>query len=99
MNMHRDKGLKAGRGGVGKATVGGVKCRNTNEVVAKVMPDTKADPLRGCVEGRTDEVARVCPDEGRGYAGMGKMNESVKHSAGENVCEQALTNGLGHSAK
>ena len=63
-NKHYDKKLKAGRGGVGKAIVAGVKDRETNKVVAKVVPDTKAPTLQGFVEGHTEPSAQVYSDEG-----------------------------------
>ena len=49
MNKHRDKKLNAGRGTVGKTAVVGIKDRQTKEVRAKVVPDTKADTLQGFV--------------------------------------------------
>lgn len=93
-NKHRDKKLKAGRGGVGKSIVAGVKDRDTNKVVAKVVPDIKASTLQDFVEGHTEETARVYTDEGRGYIGMDRAHESVCHSAGEYVREMAHTNGM-----
>ena len=83
-NKHYDKKLKVGRGGVGKAIVAGVKDRETNKVVAKVVPDTKAVTLQGFVEGHTESTAQVYTDEG-GYLGIDRAHESVKHSVGEYV--------------
>ena len=93
-NKHYDKKLKAGRGGVGKAIVAGVKDRETNKVVAKVVPDTKAVTLQGFVEGHTEPTAQVYTDEGGGYVGIDRAHESVKHSVGEYVREMAHTNGM-----
>ena len=93
-NKHHDKKLKAGRGGVGKAIVAGVKDRETNKVVAKVVPDTKAVTLQGFVEGHTEPTAQVYTDEGGGYVGIDRAHESVKHSVGEYVREMAHTNGM-----
>ena len=42
-NKHPDKKLNAGRGTVGKTAVVGVKDRDSNEVRAAVVPDTKGN--------------------------------------------------------
>ncbi len=93
-NKHRKKKLKAGRGGVGKAIVAGVKDRETNRVAAKVVADTKARTLQGFVEGHSEPQAQVYTDEGSSYVGMNRSHDSVNHSAGEYVREQAHTNGI-----
>lgn len=93
-NKHKDKKLNAGRGGVGKAIVAGVKDRETNQVVAKVIPDTTAKTLQGFVEGHTEAAAQVYTDDGRGYVGIDRAHESVNHSAGEYVPKMAHTNGI-----
>ena len=49
-NKHESKKLKAGRGGVGKAIVAGLKDRTTNQVKAKVVPSTKKEQLQGFIE-------------------------------------------------
>ncbi len=69
--------MATGRGGVGKAIVAGVKDRETNKVVAKVVPDTKAVTLQGFVEGHTEPTAQVYTDEGGGYVGIDRAHESV----------------------
>lgn len=93
-NKHRNKKLRAGRGGVGKAIVAGVKDRETNKVTATVVPDTKASTLQGFVEGHTEPTAQVYTDEGSGYVGMDRAHESVRHSTGEYVRNMAHTNGM-----
>lgn len=93
-NKHGSKKLKAGRGGVGKAIVAGMKDRETGRIVASVVPDTKAKTLQGFVEGNTDPDATVYTDEGGGYVGMDREHETVCHSAGEYVREMAHTNGV-----
>ena len=93
-NKHGDKKLRAGRGGVGKSIVAGIKDRDTNKVVAKVVPDIRARTLQGFVEGHTEEAAQVYTDEGGGYVGMHRMHESVNHSAREYVRDMAHTNGI-----
>ena len=49
-NKHASKRLNAGRGPVGKTAVVGMKDRATNQVVARVIPNTDADTLQGFVE-------------------------------------------------
>ena len=93
-NKHKAKKLNAGRGGVGKAIVVGVKDRETNQVRAKVIPDTSARTLQGFVEGHTEDTAQVYTDDGRGYVGLGRPHESVNHSAREYVRDMAHTNGI-----
>ncbi len=89
-NKHKSQKLNAGRG-VGKAIVAGVKDRETNKVVATVVPDTKAVTLQGFVEGHTEPLAQVYTDEGGGYVGIDRAHESVKHSVGEYVRDIWLT--------
>ena len=50
-NKHAKKKLRAGRGGVGKASVVGAKDRTTKRIVAKVVPDTKGSTLKGFCPG------------------------------------------------
>ena len=94
LEKNKDKKLNAGRGGVGKANVAGVKDMETNQVVAKVIPDTTAKTLQGFVEGHTEAAAQVYTDDGRGYVGIDRAHESVNHSAGEHVRDMAHTNGI-----
>ena len=93
-NKHKDKKLNAGRGGVGKAIVAGVKDRESGRVVSKVVPDTTAKTLQGFVEDHTEETAQVYTDDGRGYVGIDRAHESVNHSAGEYARDMAHTNGI-----
>jgi len=93
-NKHADKKLNAGRGTVGKAIVVGVKDRDSNQVAAKVISDTKAETLQNFVESRTEPEAQVYTDTGSGYVGMDRAHESVNHSAREYVREMARTNGI-----
>ncbi len=93
-NKHKPKKLNAGRGTVGKTAVVGMKDRESNMVAAKVIADTTAKTLQGFVEGHTEPSAQVYTDDGTGYAGMDRANESVKHGAGEDVRDMAHTNGI-----
>ena len=93
-NKHKAKKLNAGRGGVGKATVAGVKDRETNTVVVKVVSDTKATTLQGFVEGHSKPDAKVYTDDASAYVGIDRNHESVNHSAGEYVRDMVHTNGM-----
>ncbi len=93
-NKHKSKKLNAGRGGVGKAVVAGVKDRETNQVVAKVVPDTRSKTLQGFVTDHTEETAQVYTDDGSAYIGIDRNHASVNHSAGEYVRGMAHTNGI-----
>ncbi|MYA89099.1 MAG: IS1595 family transposase [Boseongicola sp. SB0662_bin_57] len=93
-NKHKSRKLNAGRGGVGKAVVAGVKDRETSQVVAKAIPDTTAKTLQGFVEDRTEGAVQVCTDGGRGCVGIDGAHESVNHGAGAHVRDMAHTNGV-----
>ena len=92
-NKHSSKKLRAGRGTVGKTAVVGAKDRKTNRVSAKVVEHTDALTLQGFVAERADPDAAVYTDEHPAYLGL-RNHESVKHSVGEYVREQAHTNGV-----
>ena len=93
-NKHKSKKLNAGRGTVGKTAVVGVKDRESNQVAAKVVPDTTAKTLQGFVEGHTEPSAQVYTDEGTSYVGMDRAHETVNHSARVFVRDMAHTNGI-----
>ena len=94
-NKHADKKLKSGRGPVGKVAVIGAKDRKSNRVNADVIQETDGETLKGFVAETTREGATVYTDDHRGYQGMaGFDHESVKHSVGEYVRDQAHTNGI-----
>ena len=93
-NKHVKKKLKAGRGAVGKTAVAGVRDRATGHVVAKVVEKTDARTLQGFVATHTAEGAQVYTDDAKAYQGIDRPHETVRHSVGEYVREQAHTNGL-----
>ena len=63
-NKHSSRKLRAGRGGVGKAIVAGVKDRETNKVVAKGVSDTtaQAHQVEMFVVGLAVDQHQVGPD-------------------------------------
>ena len=91
--------LKAGRGTVGKTAVAGAKDRASNKVSAKVVRETDARTLHTFVESVAEEGATVYTDEAAVYSSLSNEinqyeHESVRHSVGEYVREQAHTNGI-----
>ena len=92
-NKHRSKRLRLGRGTAGKTVVVGVKDRPTNRVWAEVVPGTDAQTLQGFVRSHVVTGARIYTDEHSAYEGL-PNHQSVRHSVGEYVREEAHTNGL-----
>jgi len=93
-NMHASRRKKfEGRGTVGKTVVVGAKDRDSNTVTAKVVKNTDAETLQGFVVDNADPNAMVYTDDARAYKGL-PNHESVSHSVGEYVREQAHTNGI-----
>jgi len=92
-NKHEAKKLRAGRGPVGKTTVVGARDRATGQVVARVVPNTRAATLQGFVEERRVPNAPVYTDGATAYDGL-PNREAVHHSVGEYVRGQAHTNGM-----
>lgn len=93
-NKHVHKKLKAGRGAVGKTAVVGVLDRDSGEVKAKVIADTKQETLQEFVVENTEEDTIVYTDEAKAYHGIPRKHKAVKHSQGEYVDGDAHTNGL-----
>ena len=93
-NKHNSKKLRAGRGPVGKATVVGVKDRDTNKVSAAVVRNTDKPTLQGFITDRVYGGANVFTDEHKGYGGIPNVHKVVKHSVSEYVRGQAHTNGI-----
>ena len=94
-NMHADKRREARqKPDMGKTIVAGVKDRPSKRVSARVVESTEAATLHPFVTARTTEDATVYTDEGKGYSGLPRERETVKHSAGEYVKGDAHTNGI-----
>ena len=93
-NKHANRKLDAGRGGVGKSVVLGMKDRDTNEVRAEVISRTDSETLAAFVEDNTDIDAQVYTDGARAYEGVDREHDAVFHSAGEFVRGMAHTNGI-----
>ena len=92
-NKHANKKLRAGRGGVGKQPVIGAKERGGKIVAKPIKGTTKAD-LHDFVDTHTAIDSNVITDDHRGYLGMDRDHQTVKHSVGEYVRGMAHTNGI-----
>ena len=84
----------SGRGPVGKTAVVGAKDRASNQVAARVVQSADADTLQGFVTECTLPGATVYTDDATAFNGVQRKRESVKHSVGEHVRDQASTNGI-----
>ena len=93
-NKHSAKKLRAGRGAVGKTAVAGAKDRATGAVSAATVPSTTKGTLQGFVASRAAPGATVYTDEAGAYRGMPFDHETVCHSVGEYVRDQAHVNGM-----
>ena len=95
-NKHKHKKLNAGRGVVGKTAVVGVRDRDTNDVRAAVVPDTKAATLQGFAKKTIDKDATMYSDDAAAYENFDHVarHESVRHSIGEYVRGMAHVNGM-----
>lgn len=94
-NMPKAKRKKlTGRGAAGKAAIVGAKDRETNKIRARTVNNTDRETLHGFVEAATETDATVYTDEAVAYKGMARRHETVCHSVGEYVCDQAHTNGM-----
>lgn len=93
-NKHSNKKLRAGRGAVGKQAVVGVLERG-GRVVALPVNSTDRETLHGIIHASVQKGATVYTDDHRSYLGMtGYTHESVCHSVGEYVRNQAHTNSV-----
>ena len=88
-NMPLSKRVKLeGRGPVGKMAVVGMKDRQTNWVVAKVVQDTKTETLKGFIDDhRADEETPVYTDDATAYSGPSQSR--VGQALGDGVCERS----------
>jgi transposase-like protein len=96
-NKHVNKKLHAGRGGVGKTAVVGIRDDN-DQVRAIPVADTGADTLTGFVQANVALGSSVVTDEASAYRSLtakGYIHHTVNHSAGEYVRNYCIhTNGI-----
>ena len=97
MSKSKRKALAGtGRGAVGKEAVVGVKDRSTNRVVARHVETTDTENVAGFVAERVKPGATLYSDEAAVYRALSSWynHESVNHSTGEYVRQQASINGM-----
>ena len=96
-NKHGNKKLHAGRGGVGKVAVIGIRDENA-QVRATPIADTTGTTLRGYINENVPAGAAVTTDDLSSYKGLSKdgyTHYTVNHSAGEYVRHYCIhTNGI-----
>ena len=92
-NKHESRKLKLGRGTIGKTPVTGVKDRGTKEVRVQVTQPVNRATVQEFVEDHVSPEAMLYTDESSAYDGL-PNHETVRHSIGEYVQEQAHTNGI-----
>lgn len=93
-NKHARKRSRAQGTLPSKAIVAGVRDRPSKRVSARVVENIEASTLHPFVTERTADDATVYTDEGKGYRGLPRNHETIKHSAGEYVKGNAGTNGM-----
>ena len=98
-NKYSDKKLHAGRGTVGKTAVTRLRGRPTNQVKAQVVKSADGGTLQGSVHRNTEADATVYTDEAEAYWRVRRKHETVKHSVGEYVREQAAPTGWSPSGR
>ena len=92
-NKHSNKKLHAGRGGVGKQAVMGMRERTGRVRAFPIYGTTQIDFHAAIVE-NVQRGSTVYTDSHKSYVDMkGYTHESVNHSVGEYVRGQAHTNG------
>ncbi len=95
-NKHERKKLKAGRGGVGKAVVLGMRERG-GRVHAMVIPDTGLGTIQNEIHGAVEPGAQLYTDEHGAYTdldGLFFRHATVNHGAGEYGRGRVHTNGI-----
>ena len=93
-NMPKSKRAKMeGRGPTGKTTVIGAKDRETKDVAARVVSDTKSETLCRYVMEHSGEGSKVYTDDTSAYVRFDN-HETVKHSVMEYVRGEVHTNGI-----
>ncbi len=92
-NKHNNKRSHT-RGPSGKAVVIGMKSREANKIVAKPIPERTKEEMQGFISSNASPEAKIYTDDHRSYLGLPYNHESVNHSVGEYVRNQAHTNGI-----
>ncbi len=93
-NKHADKKLHS-NWKMGKTTVVGIKDRQTNMIVAKVIPVPTGERIQEYVHENIYDNTTVYTDESRFYKSMsGVFHSSISHMKGQYVDGDVHTNGI-----
>jgi transposase-like protein len=94
-NKHSDKKLNAGRGAVGKTPVFGMRDRDGNVVMQRVLK-TDSETLKKAILDNVRKDSTLCTDESKSYNGMEEHfdHRKVNHSAKQYVDGMAHTNSI-----
>ena len=92
-NRPRSQRRHLGRGPVGKAAVMAIKDRTTREVRARAVAHVNRSVLAAFIYEHTTLDTMVYTDESPIYADL-PNHETVRHSVGQYVADQAHTNGI-----
>ncbi len=93
-NKHAKKKIHAGRGGIGKQAVMGIKERS-GRVRAFPIDGTTQTDFHAAIKENVKSGSTVYTDSHKSYEGMeGFAHESVNHSTGEYIKGMAHTNGV-----
>ncbi len=95
-NKHEKKKLHAGRGGVGKTAVIGMRQQN-GRTVAMPLSGVAADDLQNAIYSHVDIGSTLHTDEAKAYNGLDGLlyrRESVNHLAGEYSRNGVTTNSV-----
>ena len=91
-NKHKDKKLNAGCGGVGKSIVAGIKDRETNQVKAKVIENTKRKTHHKIIHDNVESGSTVFTDDFESYKNLKDyFHQYLKHNAGVGIFESSAT--------
>lgn len=93
-NKHESKKLRAGRGGVGKSVVFGMRGRK-GTIRAVVVKNTDSEQLHGAIKSNVALGSKVFTDSHKGYYGLNEYRHAaVNHGVGEYVRGEVHTNGM-----
>jgi transposase-like protein len=96
INKHRSARMHAGRGGVGKVAVLGMRERG-GRTVAKPIKDRSMQTIQSEIHANVEIGSRILTDEHAAYTDMGDLffrHEAVNHAAQRYVKGDASTNGI-----
>ncbi|MYA59343.1 MAG: IS1595 family transposase [Chloroflexi bacterium] len=93
-NKHAHRKLRAGRGGIGKTTVVGIRDRATKRVFAMPVERANSIVLHHFVHASTFPDTSVSTDDNFSYRGIRRIHGAVSHTRGEYVRDWVSTNGI-----